>query len=380
MLRAREAGGTPGPYVLQAAIAVCHAQARTAEDTDWAQIAALYEALVRLVPTPVVRLNRAVAVAMAHGPRAGLELVDALTPDPALQDYHLLPSVRGDLLLRLGRGQEARLEFLRAASLTGNAAERAFLRRRAEEIAGTGPPGPTLGQTVTRFLERDDLDAQTLRSYAQTLRRLCRALGEQTPLPSVTADQVARAVTTAWEQAAAKTWNRHLSAIRSFSAWADLDDLAAGLRRRPETRRAVRRALTSAQLEALCGRPDVSLRERTLWLLLHESSAPVRTVLSLNVEDLDLEDRRARADGRWVTWRSRTARLLPDLLAGRTRGPVFLSDRRPAPSRTPAPADLCPQTGRRRLSYERAEYLFKQATKPLDPHGAGYTLTAVRGD
>ncbi|MEU6034431.1 hypothetical protein ABZ801_03410 [Actinomadura sp. NPDC047616] len=95
------------------------------------------------------------------------------------------------LLRRLGRGQEARLEFLRAASLTGNAAERAFLRRRAEEIAGTGPPGPTLGQTVTRFLERDDLDAQTLRSYAQTLRRLCRALGEQTPLPSVTADQVA---------------------------------------------------------------------------------------------------------------------------------------------------------------------------------------------
>ncbi|MEU6034430.1 hypothetical protein ABZ801_03405 [Actinomadura sp. NPDC047616] len=93
-------------------------------------------------------------------------------------------------------------------------------------------------------------------------------------------------------------------------------------------------------------------------------------MLSLNVEDLDLEDRRARADGRWVTWRSRTARLLPDLPAGRTRGPVFLSDRRPAASRTPAPADLCPRTGRRRLSYERAEYLFKQATRTLDRRAA----------
>jgi hypothetical protein len=133
-----------------------------------------------------------------------------------------------------------------------------------------------------------------------------------------------------------------------------------------------------AQLEALCGRPDLRLRERTLWRLLHESAAGVRTVLSLNVEQLDLDDRRARAAGAWVSWRAGTARLLPDLVAGRTRGPLFLADRRPAPARPAAQADLCPETGRRRLSYERAEYLFKQATRALDPAGNGYTLRQLK--
>ncbi|RVX40919.1 RNA polymerase sigma factor (sigma-70 family) [Nonomuraea polychroma] len=377
MLRARQAGGAPGPYVLQAAIAVCHAQARTAADTDWPRIASLYQALVRLTPTPVVRLNQAVAVGMAQGPQAGLDLVDALTTDPALQHYHLLPSVRGDLLLRLGRHHEARLEFQRAASLTGNTAERAFLLRRAELITADEPAGATLGQTVRDFLSRPDLDPQTLRSYAQTLRRLCLGLGEQTPLTSVTADQVTRVATTAWGRTAVKTWNRHLSTIRSFATWAGLDGLAAGLQRRPEPR-ATTKLDGPAPLDALWGRSDLSLRERTLWSLLHESAAPVSTVLSLNVEDLDLDDRRARAGRTWVTWRSRTARLLPDLIAGRTSGPLFLSDRRPAPARTPAPADLCPHTGRRRLSYERAEYLFKQATRHLDPAGNGYTLRRLK--
>jgi integrase len=106
----------------------------------------------------------------------------------------------------------------------------------------------------------------------------------------------------------------------------------------------------------------VALRERTLWRLLHESGAGVRAVLALNVENLDLEDRRARRGTGWVSWRSGTAGLLPDLLAGRTRGPVFLADRRPGPARMPADGDLCPDTGRGRLSYERAEYLFKRAT------------------
>lgn len=377
MLRARQAGGAPGPYVLQAAIAVCHAQARTAADTDWPRIASLYQALVRLMPTPVVRLNQAVAVGMAQGPQAGLDLVDALTTDPALQHYHLLPSVRGDLLLRIGRHHEARLEFQRAASLTGNTAERAFLLRRAEQITADEPAGATLGQTVRDFLSRPDLDPQTLRSYAQTLRRLCLGLGEQTPLTSVTADQVTRVATTAWGRTAVKTWNRHLSTIRSFATWAGLDGLAAGLQRRPEPR-ATTKPDGPALLDPLWGRSGLPLRERTLWSLLHESAAPVSTVLSLNVEDLDLDDRRARAGRTWVTWRSRTARLLPDLIAGRTSGPLFLSDRRPGPARTPAPADLCPHTGRRRLSYERAEYLFKQATRHLDPAGNGYTLRRLK--
>src|SRR5213078_558275 len=110
-----ELGGTRGPYALQAAIAACHARARTAAETDWGRIAALYDALARLTPSPVVELNRAVALSMAFGPAAGLEVVDRLTSEPSLKNYHLLPSVRGDLLARLGRPDEARAEFERAA-------------------------------------------------------------------------------------------------------------------------------------------------------------------------------------------------------------------------------------------------------------------------
>jgi RNA polymerase sigma factor (sigma-70 family) len=129
--RAELLGGALGPYALQAAIASCHARARTAEETDWSRIAALYDALAQLTPSPVVELNRAVAVAMAFGPAAGLELVDALTGEKALAGYHLLPSVRGDLLFKLGRMDEARQEFVRAAGLTRNAREQALLLERA---------------------------------------------------------------------------------------------------------------------------------------------------------------------------------------------------------------------------------------------------------
>jgi RNA polymerase sigma-70 factor, ECF subfamily len=133
--RAEELGGGSGPYALQAAIAACHARARTAEETDWVRIAALYDALGRLMPSPVVELNRAVAVSMAFGPAAGLELVDALTSEASLDGYHLLPSVRGDLLSKLGRAEEARVEFERAASLTRNARERELLLERARASA-----------------------------------------------------------------------------------------------------------------------------------------------------------------------------------------------------------------------------------------------------
>jgi predicted RNA polymerase sigma factor len=117
--------------VLQAAIAACHARARSGPETDWERIAALYDGLVRIVPTPVVKLNRAVAVAMAYGPGAGLALVDELQAEPALAGYHLLPAARGDLLFKLGRLEEARAEFDRAAVLTRNARERALLLERA---------------------------------------------------------------------------------------------------------------------------------------------------------------------------------------------------------------------------------------------------------
>jgi len=133
--RAKQLGIAAGPYVLQAELAACHAKARTPEETDWARIVRLYDALAQLSPSPVIELNRAVAVSMAFGPAAGLELVNALTSDPSLQKYHLLPSVRGDLLTKLRRFDEARLEFERAASLTRNVRERELLLQRAKACA-----------------------------------------------------------------------------------------------------------------------------------------------------------------------------------------------------------------------------------------------------
>jgi RNA polymerase sigma factor (sigma-70 family) len=135
--RADALGGTLGPYALQAAIAACHARARSGDDTDWGRIAALYDALAQLTPSPIVELNRAVAVAMAFGPAAGLELIDQLVATGALKNYHLLPSVRGDFLFKLGRFAEAQDEFLRGASLTQNARERDFLLSRAQKCDST---------------------------------------------------------------------------------------------------------------------------------------------------------------------------------------------------------------------------------------------------
>jgi predicted RNA polymerase sigma factor len=130
--RAEQLAGALGPYALQAAIAACHARARAPEQTDWTRITALYDALTQLTQSPVVELNRAVAYSMAFGPAAGLEIADALTSEPALAGYHLLPSVRGDFLFKLGRFEEARGEFERAASLTRNTRERTLLLQRAQ--------------------------------------------------------------------------------------------------------------------------------------------------------------------------------------------------------------------------------------------------------
>ncbi|TWT17976.1 RNA polymerase sigma factor [Luteimonas wenzhouensis] len=136
LARARRLAPAPGPYALQAEIAACHARAARAQDTDWGRIVALYRALEDVSPSPVVALNRAVAVSMHSGPAEGLAIVDGLAGEPALRGYHLLPAVRGDLLQRLGRGDEARAEFLRAADMTRNARERELLLARAEAAAG----------------------------------------------------------------------------------------------------------------------------------------------------------------------------------------------------------------------------------------------------
>ena len=135
--RAETLAGTLGPYALQAAIAACHARAHAAAETDWQRIATLYAQLMRVAPSPVIELNRAVAVAMAFGPQAGLAVVDGLADEPALSGYHLLPAVRGDLLAKLGRQDEARAEFERAAALTRNAREQALMRERAAACAGS---------------------------------------------------------------------------------------------------------------------------------------------------------------------------------------------------------------------------------------------------
>ncbi len=140
LARAEKLGGARGPYALQAAIAACHARARNPDATDWERIAALYDALAQLAPSPIVELNRAVAVAMAFGPAAGLELVDALAPEPSLRKYHLLPAVRGDLLFKLGRLLEARAEFERAAAMTQNSRERSLLLDRAAACGTASPP------------------------------------------------------------------------------------------------------------------------------------------------------------------------------------------------------------------------------------------------
>jgi predicted RNA polymerase sigma factor len=134
--RARELGGADGFYALQAAIIACHAKASTADATDWPKIAGLYAELAKRVRSPVIELNRAVAVGMAEGPQAALAIVDTLVHEPALKNYHLLESVRGDLLQKLGRYQEARAAFEAAARLAGNKREQQLLRRRAAEAAG----------------------------------------------------------------------------------------------------------------------------------------------------------------------------------------------------------------------------------------------------
>jgi integrase len=226
--------------------------------------------------------------------------------------------------------------------------------------------GGTLRDSARDFLALRD--AGTRRSYTQTLDRLRRSLGDDTPLTDLTADRVARACRAAWGAAAPATWNRHRATIRSFATWAGVPALATGLERRADLRPPAV-SLPREVLLALAADRARPLRDRTLWLLLHESGAAVHTALSLDVQDLDLDDRHSPAKD--VTWRSATARLLPELIGARTRGPLFLTDRRPGPSRIPAdPADLCPDTGRRRLSYERAEYLCKRAT--------GVTLSRLR--
>ncbi|GAA3515407.1 integrase [Streptosporangium album] len=253
--------------------------------------------------------------------------------------------------------------------------------------------GATSGMTTMAAVERflASITAATTRAgYAETLARLTAVTGPAHPVAALAPEHYA-AVMDRWKAAAAAaaTWNRHLSALCSFTTWAQRHELlATNPARRLERRKPARRgdrAIPRARLETLFTDPAHALRERLLWRLLYDTAARAEEILTLNVEDLDLEFRRARVVSKggaieYVHWATPTARLLPRLLAGRTTGPVFLADRRAPASgpRTPAAADIDPATGRGRLSYPRAEYLFKTASAQLDPHRQGWTLHQLR--
>jgi integrase len=244
-------------------------------------------------------------------------------------------------------------------------------KRPVRRLRPVRDPVPTLTDAVDAFLAQPDLAASSRRSYTQTLARLKTELGPERALDHLRAREIERTAREAWGQAAPATWNRHVATLRSFSGfcqrrgWFD-GPIADGLERRREPADRTK-AIPYIQLERLWRRDDVAVREKALWRLLYETAARAQEVLSLNVEDVDLENKRARVrskggDIEWLHLQSGSARLLPRLIAGRTRGPLFLADRRPAPARTPAVVDLCPYTGRARLSYRRAEELFSAAS------------------
>jgi integrase len=238
-------------------------------------------------------------------------------------------------------------------------------------------PASSLQEAVDAFLGQRDLAPSSRRSYAQTTGRLLRAFGPEQLLGELAPAVVAATLEQAWGRCSPRTWNRHLSALGSFVAlcrrrgW-PVQDLVAGLDRRREKADNTR-VLSFLELERLWSRESVGLRERCLWRLLYETAARADEVLSLNVEDVDMANKRAvviskGGDRELLHFQTGSARLLPRLIAGRQRGPLFLAERPPVPSRAAAAGDLCPETGRARLSYRRAEELFVATTRGRSLH------------
>jgi len=248
--------------------------------------------------------------------------------------------------------------------------------------------GVPLVVAVDRFLDRFRDAPATGATYAETLARLCAVAGDLSPVAALTPELYAQTMAR-WDNAAAATFNKHLAALNSFATyvrrqkWLTTDPGRHLERRKTTCRRD--KAIPRARLERLVTDDRNGLRERVLWRMLYETCARADEILGLGVPDLDMEFRRALVvekggDRAYVRWETPTSRLLPRLLAGRGSGPVFLADRR-APAagrRAPALADVDPDTGRGRLSYPRAEYLFQQTSKLHDPHGAGFALHQLR--
>jgi integrase len=248
---------------------------------------------------------------------------------------------------------------------------------RVVPMATTEQP---VAAAAAAFLAQPSLARSTRRSYDQTLTRLVRELGDDRALSTLTAEAVTVAVTTAWGGRAPATWNRQVATIRSFLAFCRrrrwlAGDLAADLERRPEPADRTK-AIPLTELERLWYREDVGVREKALWRLLYETAARASEALAINIEDLELDNKRVRVRSKggdidWLHFQTGAARLLPRLVGGRTRGPLFLADRRPVPARAPATVDRCPESGRGRLSYRRAEALFREAS-------GGWTLHQLR--
>lgn len=249
---------------------------------------------------------------------------------------------------------------------------RVVVRRQAKSIS----------DATEAFLARK-MPETTRRSYAQTMRRLAAEHGDR-PVAAVDGATL-DGFLAVWANCAPATWNRHVAALRSFTAFARrkgwlAGDPAAALERRKEPADRTK-AIAASSLERLFRREEVSIREKSLWRLLFETTARAEEVQSADVTDLDLENKRLQVtrksgDRDWLHFQSGSARLVPRLIGDREVGPLFLSDRRPAPARTPATVDICPVTGRGRLSYERAEYLFKQHSLKLT--NKGWTLHQLR--
>jgi site-specific recombinase XerD len=241
----------------------------------------------------------------------------------------------------------------------------------------------TIAEAADAFLGRD-MATTTRRSYTQTINRLTAAHGAQ-PVAALDGASLDAFTATAWGHCGPATWNRHVATLRSFTAFARrrgwlAADPAAVLERRTEPADRTK-AITRSSLEALFRRDDVALREKCLWRLLYETAARAHEVLCADIPDLDLDNKRVRVrrkggDSDWLHFQSGSARLLPRLIGERPSGPIFLADRRPGPARTPASLDLCPVTGRGRLSYERSAYLFKQHT--LKANTTSWTLHQLR--
>ena len=243
----------------------------------------------------------------------------------------------------------------------------------------------TVRIAVDRFLASTRCRTRTTRrSYAHALDRTAAHVGVDRRLGDVAGDELAQALTALWGESAPSTWNQRRAAVSSWITWCVRNGypapaLPASVERQPE-RHDTTRAIDRAAIERLLSRRDVPLREKALWRMLYETTARASEILSLDIQDLELDARRARVvskggDTEYIYWVSGTAHLLPRLIRGRNSGPVFLSERRPGPARRPAAKDLCPHTGRARLGYDRARMLLAQYTRTAtDPAWALHQL------